>query len=236
MITDKRISVLLLVCSEVNTIEKDIISIKKNLQNFINYELVVMQDGSTDGTYDKLNILKKKYDFKLNSVIEKRGYTSAFLLGIKECKENTIFFSDTGGKYDFKNLKIFIETFFSKKLDLVAGYRIKRKDKIYRRILTFFYTMCINFLFKKTYLDYDCGFKIFKKEIIESLIRKHNFTSYLLTSQIFIYFFLNKFRILQLPIEYLEDSKRSSRGIPLKKIPKVIILSLINLIKIRFKN
>ena len=52
-----------------------------------------MQDGSTDGTYDKLNILKKKYDFKLNSVIEKRGYTSAFLLGIKECKENTIFFS-----------------------------------------------------------------------------------------------------------------------------------------------
>ena len=236
MIADQKISVLLLVCNEVNTIERDIISIKKNLQNFINYELVIMQDGSTDGTYEKLNILKKKYDFKLNSVIEKRGYTSAFVLGIKECKESTIFFSDTGGKYDFKNLKIFIETFFSQKLDLLAGYRVKRKDKIHRRILTFLYTLCINILFKKKYLDYDCGFKIFKKEIIESLLRKHNFTSYLLTSQIFIYFFLNKLKIFQLPVEYLEDSKRSSRGIPLKKIPKIIILSLINLIKIRYRN
>jgi len=232
---NKKISILILVCNEIKTIEKDIKSIKKNLNNFINYQLVVIQDGSTDGTYERLKILKKKYNLTLNSVKRRRGYTNAFLTGIKSCRNNIIFFSDTGRKYNFKNLKKFINIFYREKADLLSGYRIKRKDKIFRRMLTFFYTKSINLLFNKSYKDYDCGFKVFKKTCINKIVGKQSFTPYLFTSQIFIYFFKYNYKIIQLPIEYLEDKKRSSRGIPMPKIPKIIILSLINLLKIRFK-
>ena len=60
MINKEKISILILVCNEIKTIEKDIISIKKNLKNFIDYQLVVIQDGSTDGTYERLKFFKKK--------------------------------------------------------------------------------------------------------------------------------------------------------------------------------
>ena len=92
MIKKKKISVLILVYNEVKTIERDIISIKKNLKNYVNYQLIVVQDGSTDGTYEKLNFLKKRYNLSLNSVKKRRGYTKAFLAGIKSCHNDTIFF------------------------------------------------------------------------------------------------------------------------------------------------
>jgi hypothetical protein len=235
MINKDKISILILVCNEVKTIEKDIISIKKNLKNYIDYQLVIVQDGSTDGTYEKLKFFKKKYNLTLNSVKKRRGYTNAFLTGIKNCHNDTIFFSDTGKKYDFKNLRRFIDIFYRKKADLLSGYRIKRKDKFFRRVLTFFYTQSINVLFNKNYKDYDCGFKIFKKTCIKKIVSKQNFTPYLFTSQIFIYFIKYNYKIIQLPLEYLENKKRSSRGIPTTKIPKIVILSLINLLKIRSK-
>ena len=83
--------------------------------------MVVIQDGSTDGTYERLKFFKKKYNLTLNSVKKRRGYTNAFLTGIKSCRNDTIFFSDTGKKYDFKNLRRFIDTFFKKKTDLLSG-------------------------------------------------------------------------------------------------------------------
>jgi len=235
MIKKKKISVLILVYNEVKTIERDIISIKKNLKNYVNYQLIVVQDGSTDGTYEKLNFLKKRYNLSLNSVKKRRGYTKAFLAGIKSCHNDTIFFSDTGRKYNYKNLKTFIKVFYNKKTDLLSGYRVKRKDKVFRRILTFFYTKSINLLFGKNYKDYDCGFKIFKKTCIRKILSNHTFTPYLFTSQVFIYFFKYNYKIIQLPIEYLENKKRTSRGIPVSKIPKIIILSFFNLLKIRSK-
>lgn len=234
MFLNKKISILFLVHNEVSSIENDIIKIKNSLDKYINYEIIIVQDGSTDGTYEKLEKIKEKYNIKLNSIKNRRGYTQAFLDGIKECNEKVIFFSDTGGKYNFNNIKKFLTVFFEKDADLLSGYRINRQDKYYRRVLTFFYSTLINLLFLKNYKDYDCGFKIFKKESLKEIIIKKNFTSYLLTSQIFIFFFIFNFKIVQLPIKYLENKNRFSRGLPLSKIPKVIYLSVQNILKIRF--
>jgi glycosyltransferase involved in cell wall biosynthesis len=235
MFLNKKISVLFLVHNEVTTIEEDIINIKNSLDGFINYEIIIVQDGSTDGTYEKLEIIKERYNIKLNSIKNRRGYTQAFLDGIEDCNEKIIFFSDTGGKYDFKNIKKFLIKFFDENIDFLSGYRINRKDKYYRKILTLFYSTLINLLFLKNFKDYDCGFKIFKKDLLKEIIAKKEFTPYLLTSQIFIFFFIFNFKVSQLPIEYLEDKNRFSRGLPLKRIPKVIYLSIQNILKIRLK-
>ena len=68
MFLNKKISVLFLVHNEVETIEREIVAVKKNLDGFINYEIIIMQDGSSDGTFEKLEQIKEKYNLKLNSI------------------------------------------------------------------------------------------------------------------------------------------------------------------------
>ena len=60
MYLNKKISVLFLVHNEFATIEEDIIKIKNSLNGYINYEIIVVQDG-TDGTYEKLEEIREKY-------------------------------------------------------------------------------------------------------------------------------------------------------------------------------
>ena len=116
---------------------------------------------------------------------------------------------------------------------MVSGYRIKRKDKILRRILTYVYSLTINVIFQINYRDYDCGFKIFNRKKLLKVLKSNSFEKNLITSQIFLYFIINKYRINQYPIIYKEKKTRNSRGIPTKKILNVVLTAILNLIKIR---
>lgn len=231
----EKISLLLLVHNEASTIEQEIKEIISCLKEISNLEIVVVQDGSNDGTYEKLINLNQQYFFKLNSVKERRGYAKAFIDGVNSCSGNIMLFSDTGKKYDYKNFYEFLRIFKEGNLDLLTGYRVERKDKIIRRILSFFYTKYCNILFLRRYQDYDCGFKIFNRNKLLSILNKYDLNKYLITSQILIYFIISNYKIDQMPIKYLEDKNRTSRGIPTYKIINVILTTIIHLIKIKIK-
>ncbi len=230
----KKISFLILVNNEAKTIKKEISDILK-LKKKINFRLIIVQDGSSDGTYEILNKLIKK-DIRLFNKRDRMGYYNAFRKGVELSEGDVIFFSDTGGKYDYKNFIKFYKYYEKKNLDLLACYRIDREDKLLRRILTLFYTIIINSIFFLNFKDYDCGFKIFNRSKLLKILKNYNFDKNLITSQIFLYFVKNKFNILQLPIKYKEKKNRNSRGIPTNKIIPIIIRSLFNLIRIRLDN
>ena len=116
MYLNKKISVLFLVHNEVATIEEDIIKIKNSLNGYINYEIIVVQDGSTDGTYEKLEEIREKYSIKLNSIKNRRGYTQAFLDGVKDCDEEVIFFLIQVENTILTILKNSLKNFLKKKL------------------------------------------------------------------------------------------------------------------------
>ena len=230
----EKISFLILVNNEAKKIKNEIYNILK-IKKKINFNLVVIQDGSNDGTYEILNRVSKKKKIILFNKKERLGYYKAFLKGVELSKGKTIFFSDTGGKYNYLKFLEFYKFYKKNNADLVAGYRIKRKDKIIRQMLTFFYSIIINNLFFLNFQDYDCGFKIFKRNKLLHVLKKYKFNKNLITSQIFLYFIKHNFKIFQYPIIYKEKKNRNSRGIPTNKIFKIVCETILNLIKIRLK-
>ena len=231
---NENISFIILANNEAKTINREIENILK-LRKKLKFKLIIVQDGSTDGTYEILKSLKKK-NIKIFNKKKRMGYYNAFLKGVELSEGNIIFFSDTGGKYNYNNFIKYYKYYKKNNLDLLACYRINRKDKILRQLLTFFYTITINLLFFLNYKDYDCGFKIFNKSKLLKILKKYTFDKNLITSQIFLFFVKNNFKILQLPIVYKEKKSRKSRGIPSNKIVQIVIKSILNLIKIKLNN
>ena len=85
-----KISFLILVNNEAKTIKKEIDNILK-LQKKIKFKLIIVQDGSTDGTYEILNKIKKK-NIILYNKRNRLGYYNAFRKGVELSQGNVIFF------------------------------------------------------------------------------------------------------------------------------------------------
>jgi glycosyltransferase involved in cell wall biosynthesis len=233
----EKVSVLILAHNEEKTIQEDICNLHRALKKkFINFEIIISEDGSKDNTCKKIFYLKKKFKLKLLNSKKRKGYAKAFLDGVGKCQSNIIFFSDTGKKYDYNNFFSFYKIFKNNNLALCSGIRIDRKDKVIRRMLTLFYSIFLKLLFLKNFDDYDCGFRIYNKKKLINIINRHTFHPMLIGSQIFMLFIKYKYKIKQQKIKYLENKQRASRGIPAKKIISTIYSSIIFSIKIRFSN
>ena len=162
----EKVSILLLAHNEEKTIIKDILKIYSFLsKTFLNFNIVISEDGSEDSTFDKILSLKKKLKLTICSSIKRKGYTKAFIDGVKCCKSNYIFFSDTGSKYNYTNFFKFYRILKNENADLVSGIRIKRKDKLYRRLLTLFYSLFLLYSFNFFFL-FDLRFLLFFLECL----------------------------------------------------------------------
>ena len=95
---------------------------------------IVSEDGSTDSSIQIINNLKQTYDITLLSSPERKNYTDAVLLGLRETTSEIISFVDSDGQYDAKDLVRLYEKLEPGKV--VIGYRYPRVDNIFRLFIS----------------------------------------------------------------------------------------------------
>ena len=114
------------------TIEKFINRILHTIQNLkiLNYEIIVVDDGSEDNTSTILEKLKKKYKkIKIIELLKNFGHHKALMTGLLESKGDYIFLLDSDLEENPENLKNFFAEI--KKYDFVYGVQQKRKVGIF---------------------------------------------------------------------------------------------------------
>lgn len=154
----------------------------KNIQNVVElaipqaeryaekWEILMVDDGSSDDTLSKALELEKKHrNLKVITHNPNRGYGSALKEGFENAKYDVVVFADGDGQFDFSELDRFIDGIES--ADIVIGYRTKRKDhKIVKRL---FLMTLLKFwdlvLFGIWFKDIDCGFKMFKRSALQEI-------------------------------------------------------------------
>lgn len=137
-----------------------------------NYEVVVVEDGSTDNSLKLLLALKKKYK-KIKLVVHKknRGYGGALRSGFKAATKKLIFYTDGDGQYDVKELPILLNL-MSSDVDFVNGIKMTRHDPTYRVIVGNLYSFAIRWFFWLPIMDVDCDFRLIRKSIIKKISLK----------------------------------------------------------------
>jgi len=132
------------------------------------YEVLIINDGSTDRTAQKIDHLKKKYSH-VSTVHHSRnlGYGASLRSGFKAAKYEWTFFTDGDMQFDVSQLAEFIQ--YTDKYDVIIGYRRRRAEGGMRALNAKLFKLYIDFLFRLHVKDIDCAFKLMRSKVIKEL-------------------------------------------------------------------
>jgi len=152
------ISVVIPVFNEENSIldlyreTKDIL-----LSKGVEHEIIIVNDGSTDGTSTQLDTLTEDIVITLSRNF---GQTAAMAAGIAQAKKQLIAFLDGDGQNDPKDILVLIEEFKKNEFDLICGWRKNRKDPFHKKFVSIGARKMRQILFKDSIHDSGCSLKI----------------------------------------------------------------------------
>jgi glycosyltransferase involved in cell wall biosynthesis len=136
------------------------------------YEIIVIDDGSDDDTFDRLAALQRT-DARLRVIRFRRnfGQTAAFAAGFAHARGRLIVTSDGDGQNDPRDIPGMIEIAERENgPDIVAGWRKDRKDPfINRRLPSMIANSIISFSTGVKLHDYGCSLKVFRAEVVKPM-------------------------------------------------------------------
>ncbi len=181
---NKRIkfSYVIPVYNEENNIEPLIRELLNSLKPYlkkINYEIIFIDDGSTDNTIKKLEKVKKENkNLKIIRLGMNYGKSMALSAGF-HCSNGDIIVTIDGDLQDNPADVFRLYEKLNKGFDMVVGSRIKRKDIFFKKIGSKVFNFFIKKITKLSIDDVNCGLKVFKKNVLNHITVYGQFHRYI---------------------------------------------------------
>lgn len=194
--------------------EENIRPILKEIDSFLNelkddYEILVVDGCSTDDTKQIAEEMAEEND-RIRIVEREKGKDYGFALrtGFLEARKALIFYTDADRQFDIRELKGFFP--YLEDYELVIGYRKDRKDPWPRLLISKVFNLISNFFLGMKIKDWDCAFKLCKKEVIDEI---EDFkTTRSVDLELLVKAKKNGFEIKQLPVKHYSREKGESEA------------------------
>ena len=146
----------------------------------LDIEIIVVDDCSTDGTWECLNEIAKKHPaIRPNKHSKNMGKGAALRTGFKRASGDIVLIQDADLEYDPLDYPQLIKPILDGKADIVYGSRFRSHNPtrvlyFWHRIANGLLTLCSNMFTNLNLTDMETGYKIFKKEILDKIELKEN--------------------------------------------------------------
>ncbi len=164
--TAHSLSVVLTAYNEEQVIASTVEQVSRELANLTrDFEVIVVNDGSTDRTGAILSALHK-LDKPIRILTHQRnqGYGAALADGFAAATKDLTFFMDSDGQFDIRELKRFLCLIDA--YDAVIGYRVKRQDSWIRKLNAWGWKLVVRLALGVRVRDIDCAFKLLHTEFL----------------------------------------------------------------------
>jgi len=132
------------------------------------FEIVVVDDGSTDRTGPIAEaVAADRTQVRVVHHPRNLGYGNAWRTGIRAASGDWIFFMDSDRQFDIAEISKLAQK--ATDHDIVAGYRIHRRDPYYRFLVGSCFNILVTLLFDVHLRDIDCGFKMFRSYLLKPM-------------------------------------------------------------------
>ena len=133
------------------------------------YEVIVVNDGSTDATAQIADELARTYpNVRVVHHPQNRGYGGALQTGFRTAAKDLVFYTDGDAQYDPAEMAALWERMIPG-VDLVNGYKIDRSDPLHRVVIGRLYHHLVTLLFGLKVRDVDCDFRLMRRSIFDQV-------------------------------------------------------------------
>lgn len=211
-----RVSIVIPVHNEVANVRPLLEELRAAIDQVPGLEAVIVDDGSTDGTWDELQRGAAAHSFvKAVRIPRNRGQSAALLLGIRHARGDVIVTMDGDLQNDPRDIPRLVERLAV--CDVVCGIRSNRRDSWSRRMGSRVANRVRNWVTHDGVVDTGCSLKAFRRECagdLPPLDGMHRFMP--------AYFELHGRRIEQVSVNHRPRRHGSSKYTNLKRLPRTI--------------
>jgi len=175
------------------------------------WEIIVVNDGSRDRTGEIAKQLAKRIPkLKVITNIPNLGYGGSLKTGFAATTKDLICFISADNQFDFTEISQLLHKMTETNADIVSGIRVHNKDSLYRLLLRWSWNKLVYALFGHLATDIDCGFKLFKRKILEVV----NLTSNgaMIDTQLFAGARARGMIVAEVPVTHLPRTAGASTG------------------------
>ncbi len=175
------------------------------------WEIIIVNDGSSDRTSDIAKQLAKRIP-RLKVVENKpnRGYGGALKRGFAAVTKELVCFIPADGQFDFAEVTKLVKKRVETEADIVSGIRVSDSDPFNRRLLRWTWNKLVYALFGHLASDIDCGFKLFKRSILDNISLPSN--GAMIDTQLFAGARARGMTVAEIPVTHLPRRGGASTG------------------------
>ena len=226
------ISVVIPVYNEQNRIHSFLSSVIEYVRKKdFSYEIVIVDDGSSDATVIMVDsLLKEKLSGKYTilKLPVNSGKGAAIKKGMLEAAGEYIFFLDADGSTSIEEIDNFIPHFSSRFDIYIATRTIKHKAPFKRKIFGYGYIYLANFMLQLGVPDITCGFKCYRQRCVQRIFSRQTLNNWSFDAEDIFIARKHGYRIKTLPVKW-----KHTGGSKVKVLKNVFACGL-DLFRIRF--
>ena len=166
--TPPGLSIFFPACNDAATIPSMVIAAVQTASRLTpDFEVLVVNDGSTDGTAAMADELTRLYpQVRVVHHDRNKGYGGALRSGFAAATKEFIFYTDGDAQYDPREMER-LWAHMGPGVDLVNGYKISRSDPLHRIFIGRVYHHTVKLLFGLKMRDVDCDFRLLRRSIFD---------------------------------------------------------------------
>ena len=183
-------------------------------------EVIVVDDGSTDETRVILEVLERSVpELRVIEHLRNRGYGAAVRSGFRASTKDYVFLTDGDGQFDLSELSNAVRLL--REHDVVAGYRVDRRDGWWRRLWGRAWTAIVNQAFDLRVRDANCAFKL----VPQKLLRVSDLRSdgALISAELLAEARRGGFSIAECPVSHYPRMHGSQSGASLSVVARAVL-------------
>lgn len=204
-------SLVLPVHNERAALIRNIDVIRDELSKAVNeYEIIIAEDGSSDGTYSVARDIEKRYkNITVSHSDEKLGRGRALKKAFEISEGELVGYMDIDLATDISHLKEMIEKL--DRYDVVTGSRFLRTGTANRTFKRYLFSRAFNLmiraLFRSRVMDHQCGFKGFRRDVVNEINKEVIDRHWFWDTEVLVVAQKRGFKVAEFPVFWKENTQ-----------------------------